>query len=318
MSVPYLPPPLSGLRDRLRSIAGAIGETRESVIETERSLNGQLNSLRHQLQELQRSQDLTNKRIIEMLRAVAADEPRQRSLLYALRRSDGYDSAFSEPEPLISVILPTYDRPALLRDRAIPSVLAQTYHNFELVVVGDAAAGKPIQAVLESFNDSRISFFNLPYRGPYPDEPRDLWHTAGIPPFNEGMRRARGSWIATVNDDDALRPDHLRLLLARARQDRLEVAYGDVDVHRPDGSSVRVGGFPPAQGRFTLQGTLFHAGLAPIFPAELTDALFALPWDWSLGLRMTRVGVWIGWLDAIVADGYPSALWEERPGALAP
>jgi hypothetical protein len=108
------------------------------------------------------------------------------------------------------------------------------------------------------------------------------------------------------------------VLLEAARRDRLEVVYGKVAVHRPDGTKVEIGEFPPAHGAFTLQTALIHAGIAPMFPAELSDELFRLPWDWSIGLRMTRAGVRFGFVNALVADGYPSGLWLERPGALAP
>jgi hypothetical protein len=67
--------------------------------------------------------------------------------------------------------------------------------------------------------------------------------------------------------------------------------------------------------QFCFQSTIYHAGLVPIFPAELTDALFDMPWDWALCRRMLRVGVRMGMVDSIASDGYPSALWSGREGA---
>ena len=40
-------------------------------------------------------------------------------------------------DPLVSVYVPTYNRADLLMERAVGSILAQTYRNFELIVVGD-------------------------------------------------------------------------------------------------------------------------------------------------------------------------------------
>lgn len=302
----WLPPPLAGLRARLRSMARAIGEIRDALTEVSAKVD-----------HLQIAQANSQARLVEILRTVVADEPGRRRALYELRAGDSYGLPFEDPEPLVSVVIPTYDRAELLRERSLPSVLAQTYQNFEVIVVGDAAPCE-VESAIESLGDPRIAFHNLTYRGPYPMEPRASWYVAGVPPFNEAVRRARGAWIAALNDDDALRPDHLRVLLDAAQRDRLEVAYAKVEVHRPNGSALRIGEFPPGVGTFTLQTALIHAGVARIFPVELSDELFELPWDWGLGLRMTRAGVRIGFLDAVVADGYPSALWLDRPGAQAP
>lgn len=310
---PWLPPPLSGFRERVRSMARAIGEIRDRVVE----LRHAVTELSSKVERLQSAQADGEARMIEILRTVVADEPRQREDLNKLRARDSYALAFEDPEPLVSVVIPTYDRAELLRERSIPSILEQTYQNFEIVVVGDAAPPE-VELAIESFGDPRISFYNLPYRGPYPMDADARWYVAGVPPFNEAVRRSRGSWIAPLNDDDTFRPDHLRALLDAAQRERLEVAYGKVDVHRPDGSSVEIGAFPPAYGVFTLQTSLIHGGVAALFPVELSDELFRLPWDWGVGLRMTRSGVRIGFVDAVVADGYPSALWLERPGAQAP
>jgi hypothetical protein len=309
----WLPPPLVGLRERLRSMARAIGETRDQVI----AARAALADLTAKVEHLQLAHAETEARLAEVLRTVTADEPRRRDGLYTLRAGSSYALAFDDPEPLVSVVIPTYDRDDLLLERSLPSILAQTYQNFEVVVVGDAAPAE-VGAAIESLGDPRISFHNLSYRGPYPVDPHAMWYVAGVPPFNEAVRRARGAWVAPLNDDDAFRPDHLEVLLEAARRDRLEVAYGKVAVHRPDGTSAEIGEFPPAHGAFTLQTALIHAGVAPMFPAELSDELFRLPWDWGIGLRMTRSGVRIGFLDAVVADGYPSGLWLERPGAPAP
>src|SRR5690349_17771412 len=59
---------------------------------------------------------------------------------------------------LISVLLPCSDRPYALRTRAIPSVLAQTHRNWELIVVSEGHDNKPMREVVASFNDSRIRF----------------------------------------------------------------------------------------------------------------------------------------------------------------
>lgn len=292
--------PATALRDRLRSISQAIGGVRD-----------QLRVVEAELAELRRE----NSRYREMLLALCDREPEQREQLGQLRRSVDYELAFTEPEPLVSVIIPTYDNYERLADRSIPSVQAQTYPNFEILVVGDAAPDDA-RTIVESIGDSRITYWNRTYRGPYPADPLDRWHIAGVPPYNEAAGTARGRWIAHLGDDDAFRPHHLEVLLDRARRDRLELCYGIANTYRPDGTTAPlVGRFPPELGQFCFQATIYHAGLAPIFPAEMTDALFDMPWDWALCRRMMRAGVRMGMIESIVVDGYPSALWIRREGA---
>src|SRR4051794_27522473 len=86
--------------------------------------------------------------LLGLLRVVQADEQHLRERLLDARADPSYEAAFDEPEPLISIVLATFDSHQTLRERAIPSILAQTYENFELIVMGDAAVPECEQAVL--------------------------------------------------------------------------------------------------------------------------------------------------------------------------
>ena len=60
-------------------------------------------------------------------------------------------------EPLVSVIIPTYNRPEYLK-QAINSAVKQTYQNLEIIVSDNCSSENP-QALIESFPDSRIKFW---------------------------------------------------------------------------------------------------------------------------------------------------------------
>jgi glycosyltransferase involved in cell wall biosynthesis len=244
----------------------------------------------------------------QLLRAVEALQDREsesRERLRNLRASLDYESAFSDPEPLVSVTIPTWKNLEGLSTVAIPSVLAQTYSNFEIVVVGDASPPETQQA-LKSFADERIRYVNLALRGPYPDDAERRWYVAGVPAINQAAQLARGAWIAPLNDDDAFTPDHIELLLAAARRQASEVAYGRFVMSYPDRPPFENGLYPPVLGGFTWQAAVYHGGLR-FFEMELGDAWFDRPGDWSLCRRMLVAGVRFTMVDDVVAHLYPSA-----------
>jgi hypothetical protein len=269
-------------------------------------------------QPLSGSLDNKLQQIADMLQVVADGETVARRLLDDLRRSDAYALAYSEPEPLVSVVITTYMSYETLRDLALPSVLNQTYANIEVIVVGDDAPAETAE-VMRRIGDPRVRFENLPMRGPYPEDPQRRWLCSGTPPYNAGVAAARGRWLTPLSDDDAFLPDHVERLLTAARERRLEFVYGRLLAHVPNGDPVLVGEFPPRIGEFGLQGAMYHLGLR-FFGLELSDAVFDVPNDWSLCRRMMRAGVRMGMVDAVVTDYYPSADWgrRQRPEEPAP
>lgn len=99
----------------------------------------------------------------------------------------------------VSVIIPTYNRAALLR-RTLASVLAQTVAPLEILVADDGSTDAT-GAVLDEFA-SRITPLRLPHRG-LPAVAR-----------NAALRQARGDWVAFVDDDDLWQADKLERQLA--------------------------------------------------------------------------------------------------------
>lgn len=81
-----------------------------------------------------------------------------------------YQAIYDIEEPLVTICIPTYNRADTLHSRSLKSAVDQTYGNLEIIVVGDCCTDHT-ETVVQSFNDPRIRFENLPVRGDYPDEP---------------------------------------------------------------------------------------------------------------------------------------------------
>jgi putative methyltransferase (TIGR04325 family) len=314
---PDLPWNVRGLRRRARWVIDTFGSTHAEITATRRELAAQGAELSKRLSQL----DAEQARALEALRSISDREPWQRERLHELRRSDAYEQAYTDEQPLVSIVIPTYDNHEALRERALPSALAQTHERIEVIVVGDEAPPETA-AVIDEAADERVRFFNRPLRGPYPADPEQRWYVAGGPPFNEAVALASGAWLAPLDDDDAFMPDHVERLLEHARAERAELAYGLIRQHRPGGVTDTLGAFPPKWGEFNLQAAIYHAGLGRIFATELADAVFEEPYDWSLARRMLRAGVRFSMLEEEVLDYYPSRYWAPRwdrdPGEPAP
>jgi hypothetical protein len=235
--------------------------------------------------------------------------PDLRRQLLVSRTTEEYEHALSDPEPLVTVRIPTYVRSKLLVERALPSVARQTYQHFEVIVVGDGCTNDTAERVA-AFGDSRVRFVNLPFRFPYPQDPTQRWFVAGGPGVNAATQMANGTWLATLGDDDELEPHHLECLLDTARSTRSEMVYGKLLERRPPPSeSIVRGSYPPQLGQFGFQAALVMRALRG-FDFDAKSWMLDEPADWNLCRRMLEAGVHIGYVDCVVAHWYPSKAFE--------
>ncbi len=126
-----------------------------------------------------------------------------------------------ERTPLVTVILPTFQRRSTL-PAAIRSIRDQAFRDWKLLVVNDG--GEDVSDVIASFSDSRIEYHARP-------------HLGKAAALNHGLATLRSKYVAYMDDDDVVFPDHLAELVAAAERDRSEFVYSDtwLVVLGPDG-----------------------------------------------------------------------------------
>lgn len=106
-------------------------------------------------------------------------------------------NSYSNKKPLITVYTPTYNRAGLLVERAITSVLSQSYENFEYLIIGDGCTDTTKETV-ESINDKRIKFYNIKRK----HRKHRSWFTTGMFAANYALKKTKGKYIARIDDDD--------------------------------------------------------------------------------------------------------------------
>jgi len=125
--------------------------------------------------------------------------------------------------PLVSIVISTYNRPAKL-NVTLASVYAQTFSDFEVVIVDDCSP-HPADSILSS-EDQCIQFppeylSVLEKWAPVFDKRGiDIWayrlgENSGYHcmPKNRGVEKARGDYIAYLDDDNEWRPNHLQVCI---------------------------------------------------------------------------------------------------------
>jgi glycosyltransferase involved in cell wall biosynthesis len=113
---------------------------------------------------------------------------------------------------LISVIIPTFNSSGTLK-LALKTVLQQESSDFEVWVVGDGCTDDS-ESVVSTFGDKRLNWINLPENTGSPNVPR-----------NEGLKRARGRYIAYLGHDDLWFPWHLSKLIECVKQNNSDLVY---------------------------------------------------------------------------------------------
>src|SRR5882757_10706658 len=97
--------------------------------------------------------------------------------------------------PKVSVIIPSY-KTATLIARCLDTVMAQTFQDFEAIVVNDGSPDTPeLEKVLQPYME-RIVYIVQPNK-----------RAAGA--RNTAIQRARGEFLAFLDSDDTWLPDHL-------------------------------------------------------------------------------------------------------------
>ena len=131
---------------------------------------------------------------------------------------------------LVSVIIPTVNRPALLQE-AIASALAQTHAEIEVIVVLNGATSETVEMAERFSADPKARVVAME-------------HATLAAARNFGMTFARGEWIAFLDDDDIWLPQKIEAQLAAAHESGADLVTCDY-VHFDEHGDVAESGLGP-------------------------------------------------------------------------
>jgi len=161
----------------------------------------------------------------------------------------------------VSVIIPTYNRSALLRE-AIDSVLAQTFSNWELIIVDDGSTDNTVE-LIHAIQDPRIHIFTVPHCG----------NIATL--RNIGVQKSAGNWISFLDSDDLWVPEKLEIQLAAMKKNTNQWCYGGFELMDETGITIpsKYGVYYPFSG-WIIRKIITYEATANISSIVLLRSLF--------------------------------------------
>ena len=208
--------------------------------------------------------------------------------------------------PLVSIITPTWRRHELLNERCIPSVQNQTYSNIEHIIVSDG----PDPELAEQFRSSAMpevcQDMRQGRRHPvwyYELAEHDCIEHWGTYARLYGIELAAGDLIGYCDDDDALRPDHVKkLVVALEANPECGFAYSLMEQNNDGGGATTIGQGPLCCGNIGTpmvmhrRSVLEHGTWGDPGPFE----------DWELVNKWLHAGVRNVPIGEVTVDVWPS------------
>jgi glycosyltransferase involved in cell wall biosynthesis len=231
------------------------------------------------------SSDLSaRKEPLEITCGVDRTERLRMSAKYGRDVNPGSVRPTADKRPLVSVIIPTFNRAELL-PRALESVIAQTFDDYEILVVDDESTDETKDVVL-SYGEARIRYL------------RQAENAGPGAARNRGLREARGDLIAFLDSDDEWLPDKLTRQVSLFREIAPEVGLVYTGVESVFGDGTRKIDPPSRRGdvyESMLQQNVIHGGGSNVMMRRNVvatigyfDEEFSAIEDYDYWLRITR------------------------------
>jgi len=215
----------------------------------------------------------------------------------------------TNPGPKVSVIIPSYKTAGLIA-ACLDSVFAQTYSDFEAIVVNDGSPDTPeLEKVLQPYID-RIVYIK-----------QENKRAAGA--RNNAIRNARGEFVAFLDSDDTWMPDHLSSQMQLFAEDpSLDLVYCDGILVLDAAQECRFMEKCPSTGQATFDALIVERCQIPIstvvarkrtlVDAGLFDEKLARCDDYDMWVRAAFSGAKIGYSRRLGARFFVG-----RPGSLS-
>ena len=180
---------------------------------------------------------------------------------------------------LVSIITPSYNTAAFLR-QTIESVRAQTYTNWEMLIVDDCSTDET-DDVVASFDDERIRYF------------KNERNSGAAVSRNRALREARGKYVAFLDSDDLWTPDKLEKQVRFMQENSVAFSYTNYEEMDEQGRRTGVLWTGPRRiGRMRMRTFNYMGCLTVMYDREAVGLVQIADLkkrnDYALWLRVSR------------------------------
>jgi glycosyltransferase involved in cell wall biosynthesis len=224
-------------------------------------------------------------------------------------------SSQPNPAPKVSIIIPSYKTADLIAT-CLNSVFAQTYSDFEAIVVNDGSPDTPeLEKVLRPYHSQSGRFVYIKQENKRAAAAR-----------NNAIRNARGEFVAFLDSDDSWLPDHLASQMQKLGADpSLDMVYSNALLVGDPANEREFMSVCPSNGEATFEALIVERCQIPIstvvarrqtlLSAGLFDEKLARCDDYDLWVRSAFNGAKIGYsrrVGARLLIGRPGSLGQAR------
>lgn len=117
---------------------------------------------------------------------------------------------------LVSIITPSYNTAKFI-SKTIESVQAQTYKNWEMIIVDDCSTDNTDEVVCKYLSDNRIKYI------------KNEKNSGAAVSRNKALREAKGKWIAFLDSDDLWSPEKLEKQIKFMKENEYHFSYTDYE-----------------------------------------------------------------------------------------
>lgn len=145
-------------------------------------------------------------------------------------------------DSLVSIIMPNYNSSRFIK-KAIDSVVAQTYKNWELIIVDDCSSDNSLE-IIKEYNDDRIYVV------------RNATNSGTAVSRNNAIKIAKGRWIAFLDSDDLWKPEKLEKQIFFMESNVYSFSFTDYAVIDKDNKILTL--YKPKKDNYRYKDILKH------------------------------------------------------------
>lgn len=187
--------------------------------------------------------------------------------------------------PLVSVIISTFNAGEMLVNHSLRSVLEQTYHNLEIIVIDDGSIDDTKIRMLDVIGkDERVI-----YRQKSPSNNTN-WYSTGTEGMNLGLSLATGDYIAHLDDDDFFLPEKIETLINFNKNVDADIIHHPFLIHYAQFETYKriyMESLECTFGNITTS-TLFYKGKYKTIPFGGPE--LEIPGDWDKAQNILKAG----------------------------